>query len=143
MSAVATAAPPSVEVECLDVTAYKIPTDEPESDGTLEWDSTTIIVVEAHAAEERGLGYSYAHKAAATVIGDTLAKAVEGKPLDTGALWEEMGRQLRNAGRPGIGFTAVSAVDTALWDLHARLLGVPLVELLGPGREQAEIYGSG
>ena len=132
-----------VAVERIDVSAYTIPTDEPESDGTLEWESTTIVVVEAHAAEERGLGYSYAHKAAATVIGDTLAKAVEGKPLDTGALWEEMGRQLRNAGRPGIGFTAVSAVDTALWDLHARLLGVPLVTLLGAAHDSVPVYGSG
>jgi L-alanine-DL-glutamate epimerase-like enolase superfamily enzyme len=132
-----------VAVERVDVSAYTIPTDEPESDGTLEWDSTTIVVVEARGGGETGLGYSYAHKAAATVIVDTLAKAVEGKALDPGALWEEMGRQLRNAGRPGIGFTAVSAVDTALWDLQARLLRVPLVTALGSARERAEIYGSG
>ena len=38
-----------VGVERLDVSAYEVPTDEPESDGTLEWDSTTLVVVEAHA----------------------------------------------------------------------------------------------
>ena len=132
-----------VAVESLDVAAYTIPTDEPESDGTAEWDSTTIVVVEARGGGETGVGYSYAHKAAAVVVEETLAKAVEGKPLDTAALWEEMGRQLRNAGRPGIGFTALSAVDTALWDLHARLVGVPLVTLLGAMRERADVYGSG
>src|SRR6266536_1207156 len=38
---------------------------------------------------------------------------------------------------------ALSAVDIALWDLKARLAGVPLVELLGAVREEAPVYGSG
>jgi L-alanine-DL-glutamate epimerase-like enolase superfamily enzyme len=58
-------------------------------------------------------------------------------------LWEELGAQLRNIGRPGIGFMALSAIDIALWDLKARLLGVPLVALLDPRRDDAAVYGSG
>jgi L-alanine-DL-glutamate epimerase-like enolase superfamily enzyme len=54
-----------------------------------------------------------------------------------------MGRAVRNAGRPGIAFCAVSAVDQALWDLKARLLGVPLVVLLGAAHDDVPIYGSG
>jgi L-alanine-DL-glutamate epimerase-like enolase superfamily enzyme len=50
---------------------------------------------------------------------------------------------LRNAGRPGIGFCALSAVDLALWDLKARLLELPLVDLVGRARDRAPIYGSG
>jgi L-alanine-DL-glutamate epimerase-like enolase superfamily enzyme len=38
---------------------------------------------------------------------------------------------------------AVAAVDNALWDLKARLLGVPLVKLLGQVREAVPVYGSG
>ena len=34
-----------VAVERLDVSTYTVPTDEPESDGTAQWDSTTIVVV--------------------------------------------------------------------------------------------------
>ncbi|MEU0112587.1 hypothetical protein ABZ137_02375 [Streptomyces bobili] len=45
-----------------------------------------------------------------------------------------MSRALRNAGRPGIAAGAVSAVDTAPWDLEARLLDMPLVRLLGAAR---------
>jgi L-alanine-DL-glutamate epimerase-like enolase superfamily enzyme len=48
-----------------------------------------------------------------------------------------------NAGRPGIGSMAVAAVDTALWDLKARLLEVPLVALLGAVRETVPVYASG
>ena len=38
---------------------------------------------------------------------------------------------------------AISAVDSALWDLKARLIGLPLVNLLGAVRESIPIYGSG
>jgi len=131
-------------VERLEVHAYTIPTDEPESDGTLEWDSTTIVVVEAHGGEHTGLGYTYCDAAAAEVISSQLAGVVEGEDvMDVRAAWLRMTAQVRNAGQPGIGFCAVSAVDQALWDLKARLLDVPLVVLLGAAHEDVPIYGSG
>ena len=65
-------------VERLDVSAYEIPTDEPESDGTLEWDSTTIVVVEAHAGGETGLGYTYGPAATGTLVEEKLVSEVEG-----------------------------------------------------------------
>jgi L-alanine-DL-glutamate epimerase-like enolase superfamily enzyme len=131
-------------VERLDVHAYTIPTDQPESDGTLEWDSTTIVVVEACSDGKTGLGYTYCDAAAAEVISSQLAGVVEGEDaLEVRAAWLRMGAQVRNAGRPGIGFCAVSAVDQALWDLKARLLDIPLVVLLGAAHEDVPIYGSG
>jgi L-alanine-DL-glutamate epimerase-like enolase superfamily enzyme len=131
-------------VERLDVHGYTIPTDEPESDGTLEWDSTTIVVVEAHADGQVGLGYTYCDAAAAEVISSQLAGVVEGEAaMDVRAAWLRMTAQVRNAGQPGIGFCAVSAVDIALWDLKARLLDVPLVVLLGAAHEDVPVYGSG
>jgi L-alanine-DL-glutamate epimerase-like enolase superfamily enzyme len=132
------------EVESVAVSAYTIPTDEPESDGTLEWDSTTIVVVEAHAGGETGLGYTYGPKAVGAVVEELLAEVVRG--ADAGALaevWHAMGARLRNAGRPGIGFMAVAAVDVALWDLKARLLDLPLVDLLPRAHVAVPIYGSG
>jgi L-alanine-DL-glutamate epimerase-like enolase superfamily enzyme len=123
-------------VELLDVTVETIRTDEPESDGTLEWDSTTIVVVEAHADGRTGLGYTYADEAA--------AETVEGcDAFATGAAHEAMGRALRNVGRPGLAWCALSAVDLALWDLKARLLELPLVSLLDSTRAEVPIYGSG
>src|SRR5262249_11820316 len=50
---------------------------------------------------------------------------------------------VRNIGRPGVAATAISAVDIALWDLKARLLGQSLAGLLGPARQDAPVYGSG
>jgi L-alanine-DL-glutamate epimerase-like enolase superfamily enzyme len=131
-------------VESLAVSAFTVPTDEPESDGTLEWNSTTIVVVEARAGDETGLGYTYAPAAAGKLVDEKLAEVVRG--LDAFAVaeaWEAMAVALRNSGRPGIGFCALAAVDLALWDLKARLLALPLVDLLGRARDEAPVYGSG
>jgi L-alanine-DL-glutamate epimerase-like enolase superfamily enzyme len=69
---------------------------------------------------------------------------VEGSDaLSVTATWSAMGRALRNAGRPGIGSEAIAAVDTALWDLKARLVGVPLATLLDAAHDRVPVYGSG
>ncbi len=131
-------------IQRVEVGAYRIATDAPESDGTLEWNSTTIVVVEAHGAGETGLGYTYADVAAARLIESKLAAAVVGADaLAVPRAWESMVRAIRNLGRPGICSAAIAAVDVALWDLKARLLGISLCELLGPVRESVPVYGSG
>jgi L-alanine-DL-glutamate epimerase-like enolase superfamily enzyme len=141
---VALATRSGVSVERLSVAAYEVPTDEPESDGTLKWDSTTIVVVHVSAGDETGLGYTYAPAAAGSLVEEKLAPAVEGADaLAPAATWEVLARSLRNAGRPGIGFCALAAVDTALWDLKARLLGLPLVDVLPRVHDAVPIYGSG
>jgi L-alanine-DL-glutamate epimerase-like enolase superfamily enzyme len=131
-----------VEVERVDVSVYTIPTDEPESDGTLEWDSTSIVVVEVTAGGRVGLGYTYGPRAVATLIDEILAQALTGSDPFTN-LWAELGSALRNAGRPGIGSMAIAAVDIALWDLRARLLDVSLVGVLDDRHDEVPLYGSG
>jgi L-alanine-DL-glutamate epimerase-like enolase superfamily enzyme len=131
-------------IEGLRVAAYEIPTDRPESDGTLEWDSTTMVVVEARAGGEAGLGYTYADVAAAKLVESKLAGAVEGRDaMAVPAAWEAMVEAIRNLGRPGICSMAIAAVDVALWDLKARLLELPLVTLLGAAHDDVPVYGSG
>jgi L-alanine-DL-glutamate epimerase-like enolase superfamily enzyme len=131
-------------VERLEAAAHTIPTEGPESDGTLEWDSTTIVVVEAHADGCTGLGYTYADEAAASLVTGKLAEAVAGADaFAVGKAHEAMGRALRNVGRPGLAWCALSAVDLALWDLKARLLELPLATLLDRVRDQVPVYGSG
>ena len=58
----------TVTIDHVEVAAYTIPTDAPEADGTLDWDSTTIVVVHAHAGATSGLGWTYADRSAATLI---------------------------------------------------------------------------
>jgi L-alanine-DL-glutamate epimerase-like enolase superfamily enzyme len=135
---------PDAVVERLDVAAFTVPTEGPESDGTLEWNSTTLVMVTAHASGSVGIGFSYTHVAAAQLIEGVLAEQVRGRDaMAIPAAWEAMAQAIRNLGRQGICATAIAAVDTALWDLKARLLGVPLVDLFGQARSGVPVYGSG
>src|SRR5215467_8975708 len=105
-------------IDRIDVSAYKIPTDLPESDGTLEWSDTTIVLVEARAGNKYGIGYTFADRPTAQLIRDKLSPIVIGTdPMDVQASWFAMVRSIRNLGRPGICSMAISAVDVALWDL--------------------------
>ena len=137
-------APAAAPVQELEVAAYTIPTDAPEADGTLSWDSTTIVVVHAHAAGEWGLGYTYADVSTAKLIHSKLAGVARGTDaMSPEAAWKAMVGAIRNLGRPGIASMAIAAVDVALWDLKARILGLPLCRLLGSVRDEVPIYGSG
>jgi L-alanine-DL-glutamate epimerase-like enolase superfamily enzyme len=131
-------------IEDVQVSAYTVPTDSPESDGTLAWDKTTVVIVEIKSGGERGLGYTYADLSTAKLIEDDLADVILDKnAMDTGGCWSTMVSAIRNLGRAGVASMAISAVDIALWDLKARLLGIPLADLLGAVRESVPIYGSG
>lgn len=133
-----------VPIDGIDVAAFTFPTDAPEGDGTLTWNSTTIVVVEAHAGGDVGLGYTYAPDAAATLVYEELAEVVRDlDAMNVRRAWNAMVRAVRNVGRPGIASAAISAVDAALWDLKARLLGLPLYRLLGAVRDDVPLYGSG
>jgi L-alanine-DL-glutamate epimerase-like enolase superfamily enzyme len=131
-------------VQTLEADAYRIPTDRPESDGTLAWDHTTLVTVHVAAEGETGFGYTYSHEAAALLARTALADVVTGRdPLDVDAAWQAMRRAVRNLGRPGVANAAVAAVDTALWDLKARLLGRPLAVVLDAPHRRVRGYGSG
>ena len=128
----------------VEVSAYRIPTESPESDGTLRWDATTLVLVELAAGETTGLGYTYADTGTAVLIRDVLAPVVTGEDaMNVGAARRAMLGALRNSGGSGPSAMAIAAVDVALWDLKARLLDVPLVTLLGAVRDRVPVYGSG
>ncbi|MNK47709.1 L-rhamnonate dehydratase [compost metagenome] len=134
----------AIPIQWMGCQAYRIPTDAPEADGTIAWDSTTMVIVEIEAGGQRGLGYTYDHEAAATLIAGTLRQSVEGRDaMDVPGAWLAMVRAVRNIGRPGVSSTAISAVDAALWDLKAKLLDLPLITLLGAVRDKVPVYGSG
>jgi L-alanine-DL-glutamate epimerase-like enolase superfamily enzyme len=131
-------------IESVQAAVYTVPTDAPEADGTLSWDSTVMTLVQARAGSMCGTGWTYGSAACAAVIRGRLAGIVRGRdPMDVGGAFESMVRAVRNDGRPGAVGYAVSAVDVALWDLKARLLGLSLPRLLGAVRAKVPVYGSG
>lgn len=131
-------------IESIDSAAFTVDTEQPEADGTFQWSATTIVTVEVHAAGMSGMGWTYGPSACAAVVSDLLAPVLrDADPLDIPTAWSAMVKAVRNAGRPGVAGYAISAVDVALWDLKARLLGVGLHRLLGAARQAVPIYGSG
>ena len=114
------------------VAAFTIPTDAPESDGTLEWDSTTIVVVEARAGTERGLGWTYAPEAAGRVVADLLAPVVRGRSLDEPArdLARLRARNSATQAGPGSRSARCRRSTSRSGTCSARLLDVPLTSLL-------------
>jgi L-alanine-DL-glutamate epimerase-like enolase superfamily enzyme len=133
-----------IPVESVEASAYTIPTDAPESDGTLAWDSTTFVLVSVRAGGQVGTGYTYAGTPVVDVVGSKLADVLSGEDaLAPPARWAQMQHAVRNLGKPGLAAEAVSAVDIALWDLRARLLDEPLVIALGAVHDATPIYGSG
>lgn len=135
---------PDASLRAPSVSVYTVPTDTPESDGTFEWRSTTLVVVELEAGGQHGIGYTYADKATGMFVREILADVIEDRDaMDIPGTWNAMNVAVRNLGRRGVAAMAISAVDNALWDLKAKLLAVPLLKLLGAARNAIRIYGSG
>lgn len=136
-----------ISIDSLDVAVYTIPTDGPEgeeSDGTLKWESTTMAVVHVGADNAVGVGYTYADASAAKLVESKLKGMVVGRdPFLVSSIWRDLMSEIRNAGRPGVGSMAVSAVDVALWDLKAKLLGLPLYKTVDAFHDSVPVYGSG
>lgn len=126
------------------VSAYEIPTEAPQSDGTLAWTATTLVLVELQAGGEVGIGYSYANKATAHLTEDVLLPMLKGR--DSMAIEQSatvMTGALRNMGQTGISAMALAAVNNAQWDLKAKLLQTSVAGLLGGVRPQVQAYASG
>ncbi|MEN2741687.1 enolase C-terminal domain-like protein [Microbacterium sp. X-17] len=138
-----------VRVRSLRADAYTVPTatedrKRPESDGTIRWDSTGVLVVTLEAGGATGLGYAYTAPASLQVVQDVLwAVIANADPFDTEHLFWEMARATRNIGWAGVSAGAIAAVDIALHDLKARLCGISLTQLLGGAHASVEAYGSG
>jgi hypothetical protein len=68
-------------IDRLEVAAYTIPTDQPESDARFAWNSTTMIVVTLGASQASGLGYSCTDAAAGVIVERLLRPAINGRSV--------------------------------------------------------------
>ncbi len=129
---------------------YRIPLPVTLSDSThgeiSHFELITLRLRDAEGAE--GLGYTYTVGAGGaavhTVLARDLAPLLVGQEADRiEALWERMWWGLHYVGRGGIASFAISAVDTALWDLKARRQDTPLWRLLGGHDPKVQAYAGG
>ena len=134
----------SLRVQQVHVSAYEIPTDAPEADGTLRWNSTTLVLVEVDAGGKTGIGYTYADLATAYFIEKKLKPLLHRQRIfNIPAINALLVKHIRNSGGTGIAMMAISAIDSALWDLKGKVLNLPLCKLLGQAKEAMLLYGSG
>ena len=128
---------------------YRIPLPVPLSDSTRHHGGVRAD----HGARprcgwRRGLGYTYTVGAGGGAIRDLIARDL-GPPLAGAdetrieALWQRLWWQVHYVGRGGLAVHAISAIDTALWDLMAKRRGLPLWRLLGGHDPHVPAYAGG
>jgi L-alanine-DL-glutamate epimerase-like enolase superfamily enzyme len=129
---------------------YRIPLPVALSDsthGTMEaFELVTVRVRDADGAE--GLGYTYTVGAGGgaihDLIGRDLAPMIEGADSTRiEAIWQKLWWRVHYVGRGGLAVHAISAIDTALWDLMAKRRGLPLWRLFGGHDPRVPAYAGG
>lgn len=94
---------------------------------------------------EAGLAYDVGHSAAAAMLKE-LAEGFlpNADPLQTEKLWQRMLREsFWGLGGGPVLYAAMSAIDTAFWDIKGKALGVPVYQLLGgKTNERLRTYAS-
>ncbi|MAF54400.1 MAG: racemase [Chloroflexi bacterium] len=108
----------------------------------------TLVRVRTDAGVE-GIGFCYGGNRGGSIatvaVRDLLADIVVGRdPHQTEAIWDSMFREALLQGRRGAVLRAISAIDTALWDINSKAAGLPLYQYAGGYREgMVPAYASG
>jgi L-alanine-DL-glutamate epimerase-like enolase superfamily enzyme len=126
-----------------------LPADEPLA-GAAENPSGTrpIVTLEVDTDDGvTGIGVTYFGGALSRTLKHTVdelgALACGEDPLRVEAVAAKLRAAAGSAGPGGIFHLALSAIDTALWDIRGKVLGQPLWKLLGGARERVPTYASG
>lgn len=106
------------------------------------------VLVEISADGLRGIGYAFTFNQAQAnavrhMVHDLAGLLAGTDERSIRAHFAAMTMQLNFTGDAGVGMLALSALDTALWDLHARRAGMPLFRLLGGDRTTLPVYATG
>ncbi|MBI1779492.1 MAG: mandelate racemase/muconate lactonizing enzyme family protein [Proteobacteria bacterium] len=95
---------------------------------------------------EAAIAYGHGGTAAAGMIKDLAETIVLGRdPMRIEELWSDLyDHSFWAKGGGAITFAGISAIETALWDIKGKALGVPVYELLGGTfRDQVRVYANG
>lgn len=107
-------------------------------------DSLLVKVTTAGGCEGWGEAFGFeATPVTRRAVHDLVAPLCTGRdPAAIGPLMGEVQRRLQVFGRAGAVIHALSAVDTALWDIKGKTAGLPLYQLLGGGADSLPCYAS-
>jgi len=134
-----------VKIDQIRVGYVAVPMRQPMRTAIHQTTHTHNALVEVHAEGVAGQGAALtltARQALAvcTMLEDLAAVIRDEDPREIRALWDAMRLRVNITGQSGISMLALSAIDTALWDLHARAVGLPLFRLLGGSPAELSVY---
>ncbi len=137
-------------IESVSVCIARVPLANPVTFATRQVKAREYCLVRIRSTDgQEGLGYCYAVNSAGRLLSvavtDLLAPRLIGQEsLRVEGLWAELYQEALLLGRAGGVMRALSAIDTALWDLNARSAGVPLYQYLGATvKDRVPAYASG
>lgn len=125
-----------------------LPLPRPLRVGTFEARAVDTCYVTLRTREGlKGRGWCFAFgperaRAMLAMARDLFANLLGRDPAETDANWEAMRKAASFVGRDGVSALAMSALDTACWDLAARAAGEPLWRFLGGERREIPCYAS-
>lgn len=140
-----------MKITAINIHVLKSPLDQPFafSQGWVRQRSATLVEIETDVGIT-GWGEAFAQgleppEIAATVVDKALRPLIVGQnPMDTEVLWHHMYHMTRDYGRKGSIISAISAIDTALWDITGKSLQQPIHQLLGGAfRKSVQPYATG
>ena len=138
-----------MQIERMRAHVVRLPADEPLADGKTTSGATRDIVVVKVVTKDGidGLGVTFfggsmtgALKLAAEELG---ALTLGEDPRNVERIADKLRQGASTSGPGGVFTLALSAIDTALWDIRGKALGVPAATLLGGFRDRVPAYASG
>ncbi len=138
-----------MKITKLETQLVNVPLDKPISTAIHSMQSVGCVLVSVHADSGLvGEGYCFTLNAVRLKAFDDVIQSfspmVIGQDADfIEGIWEDIYLSLNAMGQKGITIGALSAVDTALWDLQGKSLGKPLHRLFGACRSRIKTYASG
>src|SRR5437868_264211 len=136
---------PRVRIDHIRVGFVALPMPRPLRTPGRETTHTYNALIEVCAGGLRGQGMAFAFKphqarAICEMLADLAEEIRDRDVCGVRGHWERMWRRLNLTGQNGIGMLALSAIDTALWDLLAQVAGLPLYVLLGGSQSDLPAY---
>ncbi len=134
-----------MRISKVDARTVVVPLERPARISRRPLDRRHYTIVRVHGEDGQvGIGFCLAGATATTAVRQLIAPRVIGASIyESERLWSELYYETILQGRRGAVIRALSIFDIALWDLKAKVVGLPLAKLLGVYQDPVPAYASG
>jgi L-alanine-DL-glutamate epimerase-like enolase superfamily enzyme len=138
-----------MKIKDVRTTCLSVPLRAPIADSThvlnrIQWILTDVLTDEGLTGNSFMLTFDYGPELLQRIVDTELKPLILGKdPQQVAQVWELCHTRCEYIGQSGLAAWGIAAIEIALWDLLAKILGAPVYRLLGAWREEIPAYGSG